>query len=61
VVTPRRVRHVRFVALAQRGDGGVEHVGVERETDLLHLAALRFAQHFARAAYLQVVHGKEET
>ena len=56
----QRVRHVRFASLAQRIDGGIQHVGIQREADLLHLAALRFAQHLARAAYLQIVHREIE-
>ena len=54
-------RQVRFPACLQRLHGVVEHLGVERKTDLLHVAALRFAQHLAGAADFQIVHGKVET
>ena len=37
-----------------------QQVRVQRETDLLHLAALTFAQQLAGAAYLQIVGGQGE-
>jgi len=49
----RRVRHVGFFALAQRGDRGIEHVGVEAEANLPHLAALRLAQQFEQELIVQ--------
>ena len=54
----RQVGH--FVAALQCRHRGIEHVGVERETDVVNLAALVFAEHLAGAADLQVVHGQEE-
>ena len=49
---------VRLLAGLERAHRMVEHVGIQVETDLLHLAGLRFAQHFAGAADFQVMHGE---
>jgi hypothetical protein len=56
----QRLREVGLLAFLQRTHRGVEHRGVQVEADLLDLAALRFAEHLAGAADLQVVHGEEE-
>ncbi len=48
------------LALLERAHGALEHARVEVEADFLDLARLRFAQHFARAADLQVVHRQVE-
>ena len=55
-----RLRQVGLAAGLHRAHRVVQHVGVEIESDFLHFAALRFAEHFARAADLQVVHREVE-
>ncbi len=56
----QRVEQVGLAACAQRLHGLAQHVVVELEADLLHIARLLLAQHFAGAANLQVVHGQIE-
>ena len=56
----QRGGQIGFAAGFQRLDRLLQHVGVEREAHFLHLAGLVVAQHFARTADFQVVHGQEE-
>ena len=60
MATPSGADEVRLAPRLERGHRRPEHVGVELEADLLHLARLRFAQHLAGAADLEVVHREEE-
>ena len=55
-----RRREIGLAPGLQRRHRGLQHVGVELEADLLHLARLRFAEHLARAADLEVVHREVE-
>jgi hypothetical protein len=61
VATPERLAQVRLAALLERLDGGLQHGCVKVEPHLRHLPALLFAEHLARAANLQIVHGEVET
>ena len=53
-------RQIGLAAGFQRFDSLLQHVGIEREAHLLHLARLVVTQHFAGAADFQIVHGQEE-
>ena len=55
-----RVVDVGAAPRAQRAHRAFQHLRVERKAHFLDLAGLRFAEHFAGAADLEVVHGEEE-
>ncbi|MNZ85584.1 hypothetical protein D3C78_1043800 [compost metagenome] len=56
----QRRQQVGFLALLERAHGFGQHFVVQLEADFQHVAALVLAQHFARAADFQVVHGQVE-
>ena len=56
----QRLGEVWLASGLQVAHRALEHLGVQREADLLNLARLVFAQHLAGPANLQVVHGEEE-
>ena len=49
-----------LASVLQCRDRGLQHVEIQRQADLVHFAALRFAQEFARTADLQIVRGQHE-
>ncbi|MNX98757.1 hypothetical protein D3C86_1311770 [compost metagenome] len=56
----QRGHQVRLLARLECLHGGVEHVRVQLEADFMDFARLLVAQHLARAADFQVVHGEVE-
>jgi hypothetical protein len=56
----QRLVEVDRLAGLERAHRALEHARIEVEADFLYLARLRFAQHFAGAANLQVVHREVE-
>ena len=60
VASGQRRQQVGLAASLERPHGFGQHVVVELEADLLHVAALALAEHFAGAADLEVVHREVE-
>ena len=57
----QRLEKIGLSTFFQRGDCGIKHLSVEVKTDTGHRAGLMFAQDFAGAPNLQVMHGQIES
>ncbi len=57
----QRTLEFRLLAFAQRLHRALKQFHIQRESDLLDLAALALAQQFTRTADLEVVRRKHET